>query len=566
MQAQFRLKRHAHYPSPTADFYGLYLRDEINERVHQYATLNTRKKIKSEYRQQASVIFNHVRAIEAEVAQQWLRADFFWNELHHLLRSLDIQKGNATAIFTFSEPLTIHDLVALSILPFHCGFYNHYITSVHDTDKKRAQVHFNFIRHLSSAPQNDELKTSVWVPFLVQCIGQYIKESQWQNVIDSGFMLIDAGYDDVELENSIIEAHLNKAMAKFAVEKKTDAIMQPSVDNDFREAIRLKEKFSSNLLVFDLIGQLHYLKSIQLSTAKKLAEALLEINKSLVYKRDFPHAASFRESLEQGMLQLQSQVKQLDANMARNSNLQLTDEGYQMKAQALKGFTLVEKFISSMETETILSDYKKTLAKSTWRRIGLQMTPSWEENAALLYTVLSEALAAQETEEKIKIKLIQEVHLQENDIAKIIIFLFREKTNINEAKEVDQYNPLLATAANPTIPKDPPFALWLLSKQDLNTKITMAAAVIAVLVFLIVYTIDTVKLMNRNTTFAALQEGLRRDDQLTILKNASEFLKNTSHITSDDREPLVVDYYDQAMVRYKLQNRHAPTKETVENL
>lgn len=253
---------------------------------------------------------------------------------------------------------------------------------------------------------------------------------------------------------------------------------------------KLSKDYRYNLRIFELLAELHHVQSIKLVNGGYLAEALFLIEKALTYNPYLQNASETRNKLTAIMKDLQFQVRSFESKIARQPDVKLTKKEKHLKAQAEKGFTLVNAYLKSPE--------------------------------------------AQVTADAVKVA---------QSGGKEPIVTFHTPPN----------SPLLTPISTKRKPGADPFLTWLFSSQDIRLKSQAVVAIVLVVIAGTLTIQDLSALSVRNAAYQKILQAEQQQEILDIVKGAEEFFSKTPVVGKDGREQQVMQLYSEALVRWVAQ-------------
>ena len=550
----------------------------------------------------ARFLIQHRLAFEAELAAKWQRADFYWQQVQNQLKSLVKQDSLWQALakeikHDYPESESLKDLVLLRqrlveelLIDTHCGFFNglNQADTTERGDKSNVQkatfcdrsfAHISFIEALLP---HSSLENEAWLSLLASPWQQQINHARanktWRdairvcrhrlkffpNSVPYQTELADVQAEEVlaGLQNGILQKHylananhLAQGIGKFEILAKT---------------------YPHNLVIYDYLGNLHYLHAVQLGNSQQVAEGLVAVEKALVYAPYLKKALDTRNSLIQVMNQTQAQVKQMLAALRRQPNTRLNAQGQKLNAQAKKGFKLRDKYLKSKQPAIVQEAIKLAQAMQVWNKLaGLPAYPT-NQQALALYEGLSSILQ-QPPPDKSSIpdewqKVSQTKHelaeLPAEPICNFLIESLWKKQNptptITPPPLPNAPIILQPTVAKPQ-PSQEPFLPWLFSGRHLRLKAEMAVAITALLTAgglgLYEFSVRT----SRARAYERILTAEQRNQPLAIMDEAEIFLARTPLSGRDAREDQVKNLYTKTFVNWFLQQPELTEDSNVEH-
>lgn len=542
------------------------------------------------------LLYHHKMAIEAETAQKFQRADFFWRQFYSIIEKIqsnriilenfynEIKGKDEFKLFDDSNTL-FQCLINELFIDTHCGFYNDIIDKTKEIKKKsRALIHINYIKYLLelSDLSKDEQKKLLH-PFYKESLESYKNSGNRKEAIQMCEEATERFPDKLEYQNELCELYFSKTFSKLSEngsnknDNKKDAKI---IDEGIKKLEGLNRKFPHNFLCYQLLGESCHIHSVKLANAELLSQALLEIEKAVTFNPFLSKAHETKEQLIEMMQELESQMKVVSDQISKEPGKTLNEAGQKLMDQANKGFAPLNTFIESDEAKQIQEGFYTAYAKDTWLLIGLSEPDNdWDETAKSLIDAVNNILASPPENEFETANVWENVSSQYPNLSLldselICSFLNRNLFNNDDVIEVthtdeetsEQDYPTIKTEASDKISDNEPFSYWFLSRQDLRIKAQVIIA-IALLIFAGVSAVkSSTNLKNRNAAYQQIMKASQNKDFLKIIERSEIFLSQNPLSGKDSREPIVVDLYNEAIVRWIIMEKNELDKKAKDHV
>ena len=446
----------------------------------------------------------HKMAIEAELAERWERADFFWTQTYSILRKILKNKKEAKAFYeNFAKSLEFNEvkdfacffdiLINEVFVDIHSAFYNGYITSSKKIDERnRAFVHIEYIISLLEFSDLCQKRKAVLINSALKLkLSIYEEQKKLDEAIDLCKLTLNLYSEQCYYQDKLAELYLSKTLGKLSNSESPYENLRDS--NKLLKLIdclkNLQIKYPYNISIFQVIGFSFYINSIKLANGNRLSSALVSVQKALTYNPGLKEAEEGKEKLVLAMMQFQKQMKEVIAQVAINPQISLNEEGRRLKNEAESGLTRLNIYINSPVAREITSSLNQAYAYNLWSSIGLEKTvDKWEEKSCSLLSVINSILKNPPKNNEIlsviwKEKSEKNELLSDLDAALICKFIEEKLFKKVEAEEFEEIQsseniPILNTEFSEKVPKEEPFKVWLFSGQNMNIKFQSLIAII----------------------------------------------------------------------------------------
>jgi hypothetical protein len=566
--------------------------------------------------QMGHLLLQHRLAMEAELAAQWQRADFFWRQVQIELKSFSKRKDYwqtlAAIIAPDLEATVLNDPVQLRqrlvnelLIDTHCAFYNGLVRpaetcSVHD----RTFAQIDHIQPLlnESGLSDEEVRAllgEAWQTRITLC-----KETKhWkQGIYFCQQRLKYLPYVSA-FQDELAEIHFSATMTRLREAKVESQHFSNAkiLHGGVQILEKLRKKYPCNLTILELLGDLHYLRAISLVNSSQFAESLVSIQKAITYNPYLEQAFAARNDLVQTMEQLQAQMKQMQAEIAQRYNRRLNAKGQQLQAEASKGFQPMNTYIDSNDARMIACAFKVSHSVRLWQTLKLPEPPKgwqmefstapadssmaqviesakgWSKLALQLWEGISNILSKPPQFRKDiglawNAVVAKEANLAGLDSALICTFL--EDRLFGKADQRVLITPPASSVA-PTLLNPisrsrkrgaEPLLPWLFSRQDRRIKVQAAIASILVLVAGGLMIRDLALQSAREEAYQKILVAEQQQHDLGVVKAAETFFANAPLAGQDRRTQQVMNLYTESLVRWFTQQGEQPNADAQSHL
>lgn len=546
--------------------------------------------------QLARFLIQHRLGFEAELAAQWQRADFYWQQVQLQLKSLIKQESLWKALVSdiaqqypeadsLKEPIYLQKrLVEELLIDTHCGFFNglnQWSTdsdSDNDSDSKQAAScdrSFDHAAFIEKLLPYSSIEQEAWLSLLALPWQQQVTwartNKNWQSALRLCRHRLTLYPESTTYQNELAEVQSESTLVQL---KKSESSAQylanaQKLAKGIRQFESMAKVYPYNPVIYDYLGNFHHLHAVQLGNGQQVAEGLVAVEKALAYVPYLQEASTTRTFLIQTMNQIQSNVQQMLAALKRKPNTRLNAQGQKLNAQAKKGFTLRDNYLASDHPSLVQAAIKLARAMQVWHQLpGLPADPT-EQQARSLHAGLAHIFQQPPPDKASLPDDWQRVCQAQPELAElpaepICEFLEQRlwKKQIPSPTITPPPSPPDAVVIQPRYqypqPSQEPFLPWLFSRQNPLLKAQMGAAVVALL---IAGSLGLYELSTRSTrarAYAQLLEANQQDKFINVMESAETFLSRTPLSGKDARESQVKDLYSQAFVNWFMQQPTSP--------
>ena len=565
------------------------------------------------------LLLQHRLAIEAELAAQWQRADFFWQQVLIEIKALSKRDNiwqylvsvyaNEPGVVLMGEPVQIRQrLVDELLIDTHCAFYNERSQQIEGlTIGDRAFIHIDYIQNLLdlSAISNDSLLSLLgkpWEKRITLC-----KETKkWQEAIQYCQERLRYLPNRSGFQNDLAEIHWLATLEKHR-EAKSPAHHRQNAKT-LQAGIKALEKcgqqYPYNLNIFKFLGSLYRLQSISLVNRDQFSGALVAIQKAVTYNPYLEKAFETRTELIQTMTQLQEQMNQVQQEIAQKFNARLNKHGQKLLTEAKKGFGPMNAYMESEPAKMTARQFQVAQAIHLWEVIGLPEPPegwqkeplagvmlgvngqtiplessnSWRRKALQLWQEIGRIIQQPPARKAALAAVWQTVVAHKPDLADldstlICAFLERkvfgkesDRVLVTPTPEVIEEPPTLTPIAVKRLRGAEPLLPWLFSSQDKRIKIQAAIASILILVAGGSGIQDRWRISARESAYQQILAAEQNQDNLSVVQGAETFFANSPLSGKDGRNEQIRELYTQSLVRWFAQQENSPDADAQKHL
>ena len=565
------------------------------------------------------LLLQHRLAIEAELAAQWQRADFFWQQVLIEIKALSKRDNiwqylvsvyaNEPGVVLMGEPVQIRQrLVDELLIDTHCAFYNERSQQIEGlTIGDRAFIHIDYIQNLLdlSAISNDSLLSLLgkpWEKRITLC-----KETKkWQEAIQYCQERLRYLPNRSGFQNDLAEIHWLATLEKHR-EAKSPAHHRQNAKT-LQAGIKALEKcgqqYPYNLNIFKFLGSLYRLQSISLVNRDQFSGALVAIQKAVTYNPYLEKAFETRTELIQTMTQLQEQMNQVQQEIAQKFNARLNKHGQKLLTEAKKGFGPMNAYMESEPAKMTARQFQVAQAIHLWEVIGLPEPPegwqkeplagvmlgvngqtiplessnSWRRKALQLWQEIGRIIQQPPARKAALAAVWQTVVAHKPDLADldstlICAFLERkvfgkesDRVLVTPTPEVIEEPPTLTPIAVKRLRGAEPLLPWLFSSQDKRIKIQAAIASILILVAGGLGIQDRWRISARESAYQQILAAEQNQDNLSVVQGAETFFASSPLSGKDGRNEQIRELYTKSLVRWFAQQENSPDADAQKHL
>jgi hypothetical protein len=521
------------------------------------------------------VLYLHRRAFEAELAGHHASADFFWREAIAALRATWRAEAAWAAVASkvHADGNSLRKAVATELfVDAHIAFANGSLQPGAPAPESRAFAHAAFIGQLLDLP-------GLELDFATTLLPAIVAEAEALKAAGRASAAIDRLRRERRTPSTPI---LSDMLASLLFARTLAALADDPEGRELADARRIArgirdlemlcEAHPENVLVYDLLAQLHHLHSIRLNNGGRVSEAILASAKAAAFRPGFEAAEEAMKQLVENMQQVQVHAARVQAQLRGSYNKQLSAQGAALVRDASQGLKPMQAFQASGDPQRIARRRSLADAARLWRDLagGSATRPPAAQLLRLRDTVLAlrDAPACDDT-------VIAQAIAADPSLPPLELqALARSVRGLRgEATEHDIAPALLAAQAIAPVPSTRErggtldgLGHWLFGRQDVGTK-AFAATAGAILVATI--TVSAIDLPNQHARDAALAQIRASDparDYERVIAASERFLAEDNSLWKDPRKDEVLDAYAQALTSWFAEVRAAGDAPTLQRV
>lgn len=341
---------------------------------------------------------------------------------------------------------------------------------------------------------------------------------------------------------------------------------------------RMQTKCQYNRTIYDVLGQVHHLRTIKLVNGGEVAEALVEAQKALTYNPFLEEAVKTRQQLVEIMTNLQAKMNAIMEDLRSRSNAKLNAEGQRLLQEAQCGFKLINEYVDSNDAKRIQHDGDIARACDLWETIGLSKPQEqWNERAMELMHALRKVFSEPPQSQADIDRVWQETvsgneELMHLDATRICRFLeqrlFQSTENLSPPSNPSQEKPTanIPSLALTTTPKPKgkefPFKYWLFGECDNLVKVQAVIAMLLLVISASMFLYEHQTLSIRNLAYQKIIDAVQHQNYQN--ETLQEFERFFSHVSlkQDARTGQVKQLYDEVFVHWFAQQEENVTDDT----
>lgn len=379
------------------------------------------------------------------------------------------------------------------------------------------------------------------------------------------------------------------------------------------------QDYPLNLKVFQLLSELHHLRTIKLRNADRLSTALVTVHQAIACNPDYDEPAHLRDELVKDMNQLvagmnrfkmskSEQLRTILTNPLRLSGIIQSQRLYQ---EGKRGFAPMYTYLQSSVAEVTADNFRLAKAINLWRTIGLaepidrwklrsyaeiqnkgkkkvltqKIDGSVERALLLLLNTVNHVRRQPLTDRASIVEAWQSIlakypKLADCDPPLVQAFLERQlcgttdasttamsetetrETALTLSDHLSHNTPILIPLSTQPKLEAEPLLPWLFSRQDIRLKAQATIASLLVLTTGGLLIRDSVVRTTRNTAYQQILSAHQQQEYLAVVKGAEAFLSRAPLSGKDDRNQQVKQLYSEALVRWLARQSNQPQPDT----
>ncbi|MBF2065969.1 MAG: hypothetical protein IGS39_16340 [Calothrix sp. C42_A2020_038] len=519
------------------------------------------------------LLSQHQQAIAAELISKWSRADFFFRQVYLEFKTLLKQPQEwehlVATISNYGYVMTSEQLrrsiLRELFIDTHYAFYNGLISKTEQPQwNARCFVHIDYIQQwLELSVFSDEEVLSLLAEGWRQRINTCKNTKKWRPAINCCQQRLKLLPHNIDFQGELAEIYYFETLARCS---QINSQWQHSqnvrkLQHGINKLEKLLKQYPHCPITFQLLSSLYHIRALNLSHINQIAKSLVSIQKAVSYNPFSKKAYQTRNELVELMTQLQQQMSGYIVDIKRRG-MQLNHKGLQLLNQVNIGFKPMNNYINSEEAKQITTAYKIAEAIYVWHRIGLpepqDTTTALRLNEAL-YSILqhppqTKAEIATVWENIVK----KQPHLASLSNTRVCSYLeeclFRERA-VPPIPEIPPpvLTPILTKPQMSTEPLIP----WLLSPQDKRIKLQALVASVLIAATGFVMVREKTTIAKRDNAYQDILTAQQTQNDEAVLKATKNFFQNQSFISKDERTSQITEIYQEALVRWFVQQPKA---------
>ena len=512
---------------------------------------------------------------EAEVKSQWIKADFFFDKVFKLLKKAfnDTKSWEAVIkecgikenIESLREKFVVNIFMAV-----HLGFCKGVVnkTPAH-SGAKRAEIHLERFRYLlNTFSINDSIKKDITYDMRKFKLELYENLKDWHRAINVCKELVTAAADPGYFYCKLEGFYFNKALSKML---ENDSRHNEYILSDAVEKLEeLLEQLPGNISIYDHIGYLYYLLSINNANSGDYSAALLSIEKASVYNPSIENLEETRNQLMITVKDMQNKMKQVLKQINETPEASLTHEGRMMVEQFKAVYVSVNKYIESPEYELTKKKRHTAYLRDIWKRVNPPDVddPDWKKKAEMLHSALVQLIDKEIPDDKILeewTNILKDFpglkEIPVNNIGNFVTGLKEPEKNEEDFTTfpfksklfLDSPGEGLQPARKGKQNKAVPFDFWFFSPKNLLVKFMGITAVILLLITGYFTVKEAIKDYSRNQAYDKIISAYNiknTQDFAVLTGNIEGFLDNLPSFKQDSRENYIRSLYTRKFYRW----------------
>jgi len=519
----------------------------------------------------------HEAAMSSELAGAFARADFLWRRLHDEFAELagrqvfweELARAVVSETGEMSDPNELRRrLVTEVFVETHLAFYRTYAQDVEQpAPDGRAFTHFEYAKELLpwAGVSGDAFVNLLRQP-LVDQMNWFHSSGQWDHALELTRLVSQFAPDHVGNQEERATIYFAMTLASLkggaGVAARDDA---ETLLGTIEKLEEMRSKCPFSLRLFHLLGRLHQLRSTRLATAGVFSQALVSAQKAISFCPGDEDAERNRDELAETMKKTQAQMHETEERIAKRQAPGLSGWGQMVQAEAAKGFAPLDEYLRSPEAREIAAAYLAAQGHALRHELRLPDLPDEQgERARALLAAVEGVLNEAPSDEHKAVALWRKAAATHAELAAVDEAAARDflRRKLFPASGNQEGARPQATAEE-TLPlpvaerkmwsSPEPFGYWFFSRQNLNAKMRAVAAILLLLVSGGLWGIETWARSRRDSAYLNIIEATDKHQYAEVLNGAEAFLSHLPLIGEDERRRRVVDYYNEALLRFVAQ-------------
>jgi hypothetical protein len=520
----------------------------------------------------------HKEALDSELAGAFIKADYFWQRFHAELKILVYRDDfwDELGRVVGWEPGGVADpeqlrarLVTEVFTETHLACYRGHARAAEQLPPdSRAFVHFDYVKKLLpwTGVSGDALVGLLREPLDAQ-LSSLGRVGRWADAFELCRMILKYAPGNVECQEKMGGVYFAWTVGSL----KGDSGGAASRDDadTLETAIGHLEKIRAavphSLVVYEMLGRLHQLRSVKLANAGFLSAALVDAQKALSFCPGSEEAERGRGELAELMKSTQAQMREIEKKMEKQGGPKLNARGQLLRAEAARGFGPVNEYIESAEARATVEASLTARARTLWREIGLPTPPERHDELArslleAVGRVLEDATAGtQDIAASWRNAAASDAGLADIAGPKVCDYLRRRLSPEASQQNVPPASAPAGEVAVLPVPgarmskRGEPFGYWLFSRENFGVKARAALAVLLLLFAGGLWAREAWARSTRDAAYRHIVEAADKRQYAEVLDGAESFLSHLPLASSDARKPRVLAYYEEALARFVIQ-------------
>ena len=529
------------------------------------------------------LMYTHRMAFEAESQGQFERADYFWTEAYTGLKSLlaDASKWQRIikSLSADCNPIEMGDsekarfiFTSEVLLDIHIAFYNGQAHS--ESLFRRAFAHLDYLDSLLSLSDLTKGESyELLSPGLNDRLRLCRDAGDWKEAVKACRSLIDYAPDPDPYTDALTDLYAEYALSNQSAGEADDSKLLWSITC----LENMAKDFPHCLPAYLRLGQLYKLHAERLAARNQFANALLAAHKSLRFAPDLDEAQALCATLYQKIKDIQASADEACFIVASQVDSSLYLEASRIRSEALRAFAPSEEYLASGDALQAQNGYKLARAFRLWRSIGLASPTDNSGAVEIRLLGAAEELSRSAATDKANLETEwrtlagKDQLLAGLDAAAICSYVSQHGTDVlplqlPDASASGQNAPCLTVKQSRKQLPAEPLTYWFFSRKDLRIKAQAIAAIILLVIGGVLSLREWWARGTRDQAFLRILQSADQQQNLGVIEAAEEFLANPPLFGKDIRAQGVLDYYDQAIVRWLIENQGQDKTDTENHL
>jgi len=502
----------------------------------------------------------YLLAFEAEIAEKWERADFYWKNTLSATKQLILPEKEAKLS---NDQLDIQSFIKEILIDSFCAFYNNYGNKKEKKQyEKRSNAILKFLEETFLISNLSETEQDyILMPLFKQDSLDAVEAKNWKKVASISKKALAKMPNNKFFQKEIITAYYFEIIENLNKKKSNHQYHINQLEKGIKkiEDIRLKNPYLNEAYYY--LADLHQVLAVKQTHVRgKMSEALVSMQKALVYDPFLKDGQKLLNQLYGLMKEVIGYSTQIKAQLQRQYNAQLSPEGQLMVNDANKGYAPSDNYVKSTAAQKIKAQRETGIYREVWEGIGLDTNISdLNYLSKKLFWAIEhikknrpESIGALPRAWNITPKDDLELSSAEDELVLVYLREFLFDIAPLEKQELTPNYFLIETAPSDSVPSGLPLKEWFWSKQDLRLKLQAAAAIALVLLASILFAISTHRYNQRNLAYNNLLIAQKQAHYSQVMDEAVTFLEHPPFGKHDNRTEEVKAFYSETFVKWFL--------------